>query len=373
MNIFIVIGGCIAGILVLNIALFAPTALLLYGTFDKFTVSNVDNQSFSLKISNFLFNKPIAQTPVEAAKLETKSTSSKSLSVGEDNANGSNFSYHNGIHLYDSSISFKQDRMVRLCCINYELHKSKIHQDETLFNYLSKHEKESFLDIKPKDIRMNNKFVVKKEDLYKVYLDERVLNLYLGIWQETTEDVEHMKTKLNDPIYTPTRYEVVSKTELFVRRATQIFAFGATFILFPIWCLSRLFFLMFPFIVIIDSYIKDTLPGIDSIQFILTIAYWTFSIAWIIAFYNVWQYYFWIHHVAVGGYFSLWQSNANKCFDDILHRYNKLSQVLIVKKIIFDSIGKDIGSIVFHYWVHIELGEENIKKPLKALTLTPFN
>ena len=359
-NVIIVICGSVAGILILNIALFAPTALLLNFAFDKFSTSNVDTISFAIKLTNFLFNKPIKdKRSDQVAPAPPSAPASREQGVPQTQSivRSSNLRYHQGMHLYDSSISYKQDRIARLCCINFELHESKIWEDDPLFEYLSKHEKHSFLDVKAKDIRKNN-ICVQIKSTERVYFFEILLDMYLDFWHETKGVTANLRRKLNDRTYVARRYEIVNRTEMFIQMSAQVFAFGATFILFPIWCLSRMFFLIFPLIVIIDSYEKGNLPGIGSIQFILTIAYWTFCVAWIIAFYKVCQYYFWIHHIAVGGHLSMYKSNANKCFENIVKRYNKLSQVLIVKKIVFGCIGKDIGSIVFDYWVHIEIEDK---------------
>ena len=344
MNVVIAVGCSIAGILVLNIALFAPTAGLMYITFDKFTVSNIDFQSFCIKITNFLFNRPM----------------NKHKSVQHE-SNISISGYDRGIHFYDSSVSKKQDRIIRLCCINYELHKTKMHEDETLFNFLSKHEKQLFLTVTPQDIRCNNLYVEKKLTA-NVYFDEKLLDSIISNYNDAKSDKERLKGKLDDPRYVAQFYENITKAELWIKRCTQIFSFGATFILFPIWCLSRIFFFIFPFIVIIDSYNKNRLPSIDSIQSILTIAYWTFCIGWIIAFCNVLEYYFWIHHVSVGGYFSLLTINGNNCFDNIVNKYYQLSQGFLVRKIVFTCMGHDIGSIVLDYWANIDLNPQEKEK-----------
>ena len=147
----------------------------------------------------------------------------------------------------------------------------------------------------------------------------------------------------------------MTKTELWIKICYQIFSFGATLFYFQ-------FFFILPFIVIIDAYNKDSLPSIDSIQSILTIAYWTFCIGWIIPFYNVVQYCFWIHHVCVGGYFSLFGTiaNANNCFENIVNRYYQSTLGFVVGKIVFTCMGQDIGSIVFEYWANIELKNTNM-------------
>ena len=156
-NVFIVISCSIAWILVLNVALFAPTAGFMCITFDKFTVSTIDLQSYAIKISNFVFDKPI--------KCNYKSGS------GDDE---SNISYHGGIHLYDSSVSKKQNRIVRLCYINYQLHQSKMRKDDMLFEFLAKHEKQLYLTVTPKDIRYNKSYV-KAKTYENVYFDKNCL------------------------------------------------------------------------------------------------------------------------------------------------------------------------------------------------------
>lgn len=123
------------------IRLFAPTALLIGLMNDKWSGS-LEKNSFSLKLFSFIFDE----------------------------------NRTHGIHLYDESISWKQDRIMRICCIIRQLHKRTIHEDIKLYEYLSRHEKSSFRKVTLQDIRDNG-----HPDYYdESHFIRRLVVLYTG-------------------------------------------------------------------------------------------------------------------------------------------------------------------------------------------------
>ena len=147
-----------------------------------------------------------------------------------------------------------------------------------------------------------------------------------------------------------------------------------SFVILPVWLLSRAFQFIFPLLFIIanemsinnDNRLDWKVILFDKYLFqtILTCMYWSLFLIWLLFFINVSNFYYWIHHIGVGAdYLNQYGINTVQMFDDICKFYEKhVSQKIIVSKILNDVFGKDLGPIVFYYFSMIDLDAKPKKK-----------
>lgn len=166
--------------------------------------------------------------------------------------------------------------------------------------------------------------------------------------------------KVFNPDYQPHTYETVTKLKLFGEIMIFIFSLGVFWCLFPIWCISRLFYFSFPIFSMIIHLNDNDNGKLNELQLILTIAYWFMFVIWFVNFLKVLNFYYWMHHIVMGRtYMPSWRENTNDVFDDIYNDFNTMASKIIVNKIINDVVGTDIGSIIFDYWSNIEIQLDN--------------
>ena len=270
---------------------------------------------------------------------------------------------------YSFDITTIKDRMIRICCVNYHLHKQKVCANQTLFNYLNKQtdHPQLFLDITPQNLKDHS-----DSKLNPGFIDLSIKQLKDN-FNSQKNDIKTTKWKLNDPNYIPKSWEVLSKWRL----ALQYYTLFCTYVFFgfvlPLFIVTRIFYLIFPIIAIIEEFKYYTNQSNKSVisfgligdiidnnaivlfQVVLFIMYYILVIIWIGYFFHLLNFYFWVKLIGLEGseYFGIWNAKKIVTMNAIIQQYNQMYGDLIIEGILCDIFGNDIASVIFNYYLAV--------------------
>ena len=176
--------------------------------------------------------------------------------------------------IYDTpySCTSAQDRMIRICCINYAYLKgyqaftysngSVGSVDIPLRDYLSGKQKKSFVDV----IKLNHlKSHSSKRDSISFF--KRFWHIYGALWREINSNIEFYRVSVEQYRAFAERNRMQNRLKWFPYARIGI-AF-VTFVLGPLYFASRVLSLLFPIIIVIYLNENDLLFEVDSLQWLM--------------------------------------------------------------------------------------------------------
>ena len=319
----------------------------IYVVYDDYSYQSAPRQTFITKMIDFIFDK--------------------------DNT------FENDINDEITGITAEQDRIMRICCATYHFHKNGICENKKLHNYL---ETKATSSNKFYTISIQNMVDhCDDEKTTGVTFFDRVFHHFRTIIKDDVKGRDKLKEKLNDPSYVAYDWEQISKWGLFLKQLAICTICTFIFVLIPLWCVTRLFYLSFPVISMVNEmkyYVKNSDDGkfswnlmwnivnsneIVLLQVILTGIYWFLVLTWIVYLVKVMNFYFWVKLVGLGNnYWSLWDVQQTKVYNDITEQYQTMYDSLVVKEVLCEFFGDDLGSIIFDYWININIDKSKIVK-----------
>lgn len=276
---------------------------------------------------------------------------------------------------YNFDITTKKDRLIRVCCANYQLLKVEICNNKQLFDYLKQRETHPQL------------FVNITAQMLLDHCDPNIGSSHITIKDKTVERVEHIFEDQRDTIkrkkddlknaYFVAQYswEVTSKWRVFLANYNYCFAWIFFGFVFPLFVVTRIFYFVFPIICVINEFkyyvgneesnqdksfsfdlIFNIIKNNDIVifQVVLLLVYFTLAFLWIVYFINVLKFYYWVKFLGVGsGYWSIWNANKQTTIKDIVRQYNQMYDDLIISSLLCEYLGTDIASVVFKYYLYM--------------------
>eukprot|EP01084_Bolivina_argentea_P001351 2498_1 len=263
------------------------------------------------------------------SRVETSSAASEKFYVGL-------IDWIKNTHNIDNTISNTKLRMVKLCVINKVLlknmsNKTKVNyssyrsSDNKLENYIDERMQNNDFDcIKWKDFRINSS----DENFSSFY--GRFLTWYCSVY------ASNMDT------------------------GCWGYAIAAmTYLLFPIYLVSRIITVLFPLFIVIYLYIGYDIilwyGNIDIFQFIMFVVYVGFILILgiLFVFGGVFREEFYGWHILPSERQLLIEKDIDKRSRDIIESYDEIINVPIIRKLVQNKFGMDIGDIIMHYYLLI--------------------
>ena len=192
----------------------------MYVLYDDYSHQSSDRQTFVIKIIDFVFDKDNAFDKDDNDK----------ITIG---------------------ITKEQDRIMRICCATYHFHKHKICQNKELHKYLKQQTQshQKFYNISIEN--MNDH--CDKEKRNGVSFFGRTYYRFKSTFENQQKYKNELKDKLNDPTYVPNSWEIISKWGLFLKQWAVWCLAIFLFVLMPVWFITRVFYLSFPVISLINE------------------------------------------------------------------------------------------------------------------------
>ena len=264
----------------------------------------------------------------------------------------------------------KEEQMFRLIFVNYcflgLFSYRRREQPSALVKYLENEAEREWKCIKIKDLRNNTEI----NDYHRGTIIEEFKHKFEKITKECKHQLEDFVGNKNNFV---NRYGS-SWYCLYVcfRRMVVIYSYFILYVFLPLFLLSRLFSMLFPFISIINIlYLNDDYNNIESVQllqWILTVSYMILIVLWIISAIRCLYYYHWTSHVVPNGHY--WDAvpfGAAKyfyvkqyCRLNLMQKFynTRLNEKFLERKrkeIVIEILGKDIGGVIVSYWPKFEL------------------
>ena len=305
--------------------------------YDKSRYKNQTIQEFHIHLNNFVFNKP------DPDLWKYHGVKWYEFDPSDD-------------IMYNANISIKNDRLIRISCLNYQLNKSSgsscraICDNAKLYHYLDKQTSDArlFTQMTIKDLQnqcdmsqkssynnITGRMIFRLKEIVGQFKDKRIL-LPSGKYHSC-------KCRNYEHVY------CMAKSIWFIS---------------PLFVFSRMFYFVFPIISLIaefNHFAKDKneslLDAIDDIvffQLILFVCYYGLVVIWIINLFNVCRFYYWTKLIGIGSKDKEWVVDEKSLFwRATIDKYNKMIDDVAIQEILWQYLGKDIASIVFEYYVQI--------------------
>ena len=323
----------------------------MYVLYDDYSYQTAGRQIFMVKIINFVFDK--------------------------DNT----FDSDNELEML--SLTAKQDRILRICCVSYHFHSNSICKNLKLYKFLEDKKKShnKFYKVSLQNLLDN----CDKDTTKRVSFFARTIDVFKRGIKSQKESMQSVKEKLNNQTYRPYDWEFIHPCGLCLKQLAVGWLLSFIFILIPLWCITRVFYLAFPIISLVNEmqyYVNNSNKNtswnliwniignneIVTLQIILTGIYWFLVIIWIVNLINVLSFYYWLKFVGLGSdYWSLWDTKPQKVYNDIVKQYQDMYDEMVVKEILCDFYGNDIASIVFYYYTNINLEPRTVSLQLPKI------
>ena len=267
------------------------------------------------------------------------------------------FDPHDDI-IYNSNITIKNDRLIRICCLNYQLNKPPIDDsvcdNEKLYRYLDQQTRNSslFTHITIKDLQKQCDTSLRSSH-----------NIMTGrILFELNDKIKLLRTRFDTLpggyAWTCINYEhvyCIAKLIWFV---------------LPLFVVSRMFYFLFPIISLTKEFdylvnnnsddIYNAIDDIVSFQVVLFGCYYCLVVVWIVNFLNVLNFYYWTKLVGIGSTKRDLYERSDVFFKSLflkksIEQYNKMIDDIQIQQILCQYLGDDIASIVFEYFLQISI------------------
>ena len=261
--------------------------------------------------------------------------------------------------MYNANISIKNDRLIRICCLNHKLNRpvagDTICDNEQLYQYLHKQTTNAklFTQVAVKDLKKQCKTSLRSSN-------NNVTARILFKLNERIEELQNKFDQLPDGnTSTCLNYEHVYCIAKLI------------WFLSPLFVFSRIFYFIFPIISLIEEFnyflnddndesLSESINDIVLFQVVLFGCYYCLVIVWFVNFVNVCNFYYWTKLVGIGS--KKWNMTANsvridspksKFWKPIIEKYNKMIDDIAIQEILCEYLGNDIASIVFEYYIQI--------------------
>ena len=267
--------------------------------------------------------------------------------------------------MYNANISIRNDRLIRICCLNYQLNKpptaEAVCDNTQLYEYLDKQITNGrlFSQITVKDLKNQCKTSISSSH-------NNVTGRIIFKLKKKIQEFHDIFDKLpNGSASTCLNYEYV-----------YCFAKSLWFV-GPLFVFSRVFYFIFPIILLIEEFnyfvneddnteesLLDEINDIVLFQVVLFGCYYCLVIVWIVNFLNVCDFYYWSKLVGIGsgkwdiGVASvLFSTSRLQFWIAVIEKYNKIIDDVAIRQILCQYLGNDIASIVFGYYVQISISD----------------
>eukprot|EP01083_Nonionella_stella_P133123 404718_1 len=242
---------------------------------------------------------------------------------------------------YKGCVSFtkQQDKMMRLCSVNQILlERQPFPDDMILKTYLTKNKRNNqYMEVTMSDLRSNTKNRKHSEFILKFWHQ-----LYGDIWKEMVDDYQNANTQ--------------------EARKWCFFMFGAglaTFILGPLYSISRFITLLFPAFIVSCLYVQYDVniwntEFVDRFQVVMITVYLILCVILSILFYlNCCEQYLMAHILPAEGYFWGYYYDGFKNKDELIkaitNNYFGIIVIPMRKAIVTERFGPDLGKIILSY------------------------
>ena len=352
--------GCTFGVVLSEIVLFSPFAFISWSiAHQRYTEAEISISG--KKLFDFVLDCKSMYSIIDIEDKNEKPKLSKENQVkfkelkldGMDHdSKVSNYNYN-----YNYKVSYRQRRHLltgearefRVIYANYCLiSKYQMTKDSGIEEHLNKNIENGWSDVTMETLRQN--CALPENGLwYKEFFDvwENIIGYEHRAWNTVKEEWD------DDRAYW---YEVIA---LGFR---LVYVYFLCWIVFPLFCLSRIFSMFFPIIAIIywDFDVKD----IQLLQWLLTIVYGILVICWIISFVRCMDFYYWTTHLFPGDrsgqVTDINERRWNLIRLNLMQKYYDkwVNQVFIEKeriKMVIEILGTDIGGLIVSFWPKFHL------------------
>ena len=232
------------------------------------------------------------------------------------------------------------DRIIRILCLNYGYYKHSprvgLTHDSDLVKFIDKRRKEETLNtVSYKDIRQNC-LQTSNATIFKTGIKK-----YLAIYGELTNDMKEN--------YTSTSRRTSRRIQYFFM---DIGAIVLLYILVPIYLLSRVFTIIYPYILVSYIFYYDLFFKLDLFELTMLGVYIFLQLIIFVFGFFVVRTHLWLWHIAPGK--VRWQANwksvdANDMIACCYKYYDQIQWLPFAQEIVLQRFGKDIGGIIVEY------------------------
>ena len=313
---------------------------IIYG---KLRYSNVNIQKFHIHLHNFIFNKQ------DEELWDIIGIKPYQFDPFDDT-------------MYNANISMKNDRIIRICCVNYQLNKPPL--TNVPCDNLQLYE---YLDIQTSNTKLFNDITV--TDL---------LNQCDKSLQSSHNDViSRTIYKLKDVFWDwKKRFDKLpggSEIYTFLNFG-QVYCIAKLFwFISPLFIFSRIFYFVFPIVSFVKEFnyflndnndndndnasLSNKIDDIVLFQIVLFVCYYCLVVVWIINFVSVCDFYYWTKLLGIGSKKQGLETRSIglNALTFTFKQYNKMMDDVIIQDILCQYLGNDIASIVFEYFIKIQI------------------
>ena len=260
--------------------------------------------------------------------------------------------------MHNANITIENDRLIRICCLNYQLYKPRTNNpvcnNEKLWQYLDEQTRNArlYTQITVKDLQ-------KQCNVSRRSSHNKVIGRMLFELNDTIREVYKRFDKLPGGFAsTCINYEDVYCMAKFI------------WFVLPLFVFSRIFYFVFPIISLIQEFDyflnnnghDNAINDIVLFQVVLFGCYYCLVVVWIVNFLNVSSFYYWTKLIGIGsGEWDLDRKSSSfletVLWKETIEQYNKMIDDVAVQEILRQYLGNDIASIVFEYYVQISISQ----------------
>ena len=237
----------------------------------------------------------------------------------------------------NASFNKNNDRIIRILCLNhayYSMPNLWQEKDYKLKEFIEQqHENDTLNNVTYKDIR-ENCYDTENAMIFKVAMKE-----YLGIWVTYTVQIENASRLSNTP-------DRIMRTGLAV--GVLLLAYVAV----PIYILSRIFSIIFPYFLVVYICYYQLFWKLDSFELTMLGVYLCLQLMVFILAIFVIRIHLWLWHILPSrkkGSMGLHLINKNDFMQRIYKHYDEVQWLPFAQEIVLQRFGKDIGGIIVEY------------------------